>query len=270
MKIEKNGPEVVLSTMTTGLSRILFNTNIAIEVDHFRVYQQFPRNTIAAHATLHPDTKSLWAMTREKISPIDKVKRFEISRRMQTVEETIARLSMTDNDPFLIVHGETAAYLLDRIRGGKISIPPTIKVLVENDDKDGQSGYYLHREFPGKDATNPSTVRLIATELSEAIQSEVGAVLDVDHLENSHPRMLLSEAKCAIGNPTYVHVSGLLHRGRSIREIREIAATLEPEIIVLEGPIPVAPNIAAGLLLPSHRARLRNMVFALTGEELKI
>jgi hypothetical protein len=165
----------------------------------------------------------------------------------------------------LVVHPETGAYLLQKLRAGRVSLK-NIRLQVENEEDDGGDGFDFAKLFPKLRPQEPRGVRALADELAK--YGDVGRLLDVDHFWNNFPHGSIAEAAKEMGGVETVHISGPRHVGTHPEKILKIVDEIHPQRVTLEGQIPPHSDSIRARVSTQHIKRLQEHVQHLTGEDL--
>lgn len=229
---------VAVSSMVAGLTNGTERLGLPREMIAFR-WLNFDPSTIGVHAALLPDMRSLAGLLWYPGTPFpEKLKRLGTAILMRSVVQTIQEVGTRNQDTYVVLHPEPAAYVLKRITEEKLVIPNNVALAVENDEHILR-GYHLPKTL---DPRHPATVKRLADELTQqGVNTKI--VLDVDHLRSSYPDMTIADAIQFLGGrPDVLHISGENHNGHSAeRALQFIAEAGYPNLVVFEGPVSASP-----------------------------
>lgn len=249
--------------VTDAVNGILNPKEFPREAVQFRFLYKLDRspNIVGIHAAWHPDFwEGMRQLFNSEIDIPERLQRAGATLIMPSIESTIAHAGTLDRKTYVVLHPDSAAYVLYLLENGAISFPQNVTAAIENDDG-VKHGKYLK---PDCDPRDPQVVRSLANQFA-AFGIPTIQILDVEHLLNTYSpqperrRKFLESTLKILEKIHILHLSGIHHTGYSIPEICEFVEITKPEMIVLEGPVPYWQFFS----LQSEVAELKNLVMTL-------
>lgn len=194
---------------------------------------------VGLHARFTPDVKAAIGLLGQNLGFLRMAERMISIAVMHSVEKTIGEAGRARREMYVVCHPDTAAYVWLRSKEKRLIVPANVTIAVENDEA-VKRGTYLPLVLGGRntDPCHPATVNGL-TNMFRDLGIRTKKVFDIEHLATSHPGMSISEAMLWFGGKIDIlHLSGKRHRGCTFEEAERYINKTDPELVILEGPLP--------------------------------